>query len=350
MKALSPQQFELELRQYCDRVYERPSPPDNPMLKLMDGTLSRAEAHRFWGGHWDSVLIFNQITLPRLLERCPDVDGRVALWRAIYPEYGRGQLLKAHPALNRTFLVALGIPEAELSWELDRSRPGVKEKIEKLEGLDWLELLAHGFLGPETVGPKVFGMVANALASTFRIRKEDLMFFTVHFKEDQKDSEIIFSLLSRYATTAEQQQKVRRSLEAFFDLERYRHYCCDLGPMPYHFSRSPAGLPRSVDRRRHPRRPLELPARLEDGPSAVVCVTRDVSESGALLRTDQPRRIGSSLAVELTHPATGARTRLQARVVRMVHDEEGATVAVAVEFDAEEFLTRHLRGFFSEKP
>lgn len=235
MDAVPPAEFEMELRRRCDRMYERSSPPGNPMMKLMEGTLTLEEAHRFWGGHWDAVLVFNEITLPRLLERCPDLDGRVKLWNAIYPEYGRGQLSRAHPYLTRVFLQALGIPEARCPWRLDRSKPAVARQIARLEAMEWIEFLVFGFLGPETVGPKVFGLVEAAITRHFGIPKEQLRFFSVHYREDQRDSEIIFPLIARYAATADAQRRALDALDRFYNLERYLHYACALGPMDYSY-------------------------------------------------------------------------------------------------------------------
>jgi pyrroloquinoline quinone (PQQ) biosynthesis protein C len=231
--------FESELRTLCDAAYQRPSPPDNPMLRLLDGRLSRAEAQEFWLGRWDLVLILNQIVLPRLLEHCPDVDARVALWSSIYPEYGNGRLRHAHPILYQRFLRALGVPAAACPLQIDRDKRSVVIRIAIVEAMDWLELLGR-FLARETVGPKVFPLIEEGLARSFGLGGADLDFFTVHSRQDQEDADTVFKLAARYGTSPVACQRIRTAAANYFEAEPA--YCRALGPITYHYAEAAGSM------------------------------------------------------------------------------------------------------------
>ncbi|MCG8424401.1 MAG: iron-containing redox enzyme family protein [Proteobacteria bacterium] len=233
MSALSVDEFEKHLRSLCDRAYERPSSPDNPVMKLMQGELSIEEARQFWGGRWNRVLLLSQYVLPNLIRRCPHHDMRVELWPSVSVEYGGGDLAQSHPVLYRDFLTAIGIPEAECSFTLPADDPAIAREIDRLDGYDWLELLGR-FLGRETVGPKVFPMIEEALAKAFGLDEHALAWFRVHGIQDQEDADDVFKVVRRYAITAEAQAKIEQAVQSWFDDSP--EYCCAVGSMSYFYA------------------------------------------------------------------------------------------------------------------
>lgn len=96
----------------------------------------------------------------------------------------------------------------------------------------------------------------------------------------------------------------------------------------------PSPAPR-VERRASPRSPARVPASL-DGPNArIEGVTRDISESGALISADASEfPVGKEVRLSLQHPEGGGRLEVGGRVVRHV-ETEGTVAAVSVLFDVE---------------
>jgi hypothetical protein len=87
------------------------------------------------------------------------------------------------------------------------------------------------------------------------------------------------------------------------------------------------------ERRGRPRSPARVVASL-DGPNArVEGVTRDLSESGALISADASELPpGKAVRLALQHPETGDRVEVDGRVVRHL-ETEGTVAAVSVLFD-----------------
>lgn len=244
---LRPGEFETELRQRADAMYARPPNPDSPIMQLMNGKLDIATARKFWGDRWDLGQAYNQVLLPRLMEKCPDVDARTQLFDVIAGEWGRSHLFNAYPWMYRQFLLALGVKEEAVPWEYDRNRADVAAHIQEFEALGWVELLVAALLGVKSVGSKVYGVIADALlAAPFGLTEADVVFFRAHNENDGRDCDILFAMVARYARTAELQQAARTRLDGFAQGKRFSAYCCALAPMKYSFEAQPGGIPRRL--------------------------------------------------------------------------------------------------------
>jgi hypothetical protein len=95
-----------------------------------------------------------------------------------------------------------------------------------------------------------------------------------------------------------------------------------------------APTPTSAEERRSaPRSPARVPAIL-DGPNAhIEGVTRDISETGALISADASEfPVGKKVRLALQHPESGRRFEVGGRVTRHV-ETEGTVAAVSVLFD-----------------
>jgi hypothetical protein len=98
-------------------------------------------------------------------------------------------------------------------------------------------------------------------------------------------------------------------------------------------SASPDPLEQVEDRRRSPRSPARLPARLDGSNARVEGVTRDLSETGALISADASELPpGKAVRLGLRHPETGDRLEVGGRVMRHV-ETEGTVAAVSVRFE-----------------
>ena len=236
MSALTPIAFEKELRDLCDKFFERPDLPYYPFAALCDGKLTKVQLKNFYIEQkwWDTSLIFSGTVLPLLLERCPDSAGRAQLWELIGPEFGSGELALSHAMLAKRFLQALGIPEHELPWTLAQSDQR-RRVISEIESKSFIELLACNFLGPETVGPKVFGTFARMLQEQLGMSKDEVAFFDVHGEQDKADSDILLRLVASYAATSEDQEIVRRALAEHYERPRVRALCA-IKPIKFRFN------------------------------------------------------------------------------------------------------------------
>ena len=91
-----------------------------------------------------------------------------------------------------------------------------------------------------------------------------------------------------------------------------------------------------VDRRRSPRARVRLPALLDGANERVEGVTRDLSESGALISADASALPpGKTIRLQLRNPETGDPVEVRGRVARHL-ETPGTVAAVSVEFEVPE--------------
>lgn len=88
-----------------------------------------------------------------------------------------------------------------------------------------------------------------------------------------------------------------------------------------------------AERRRSPRAAVRLPALLDGASQRIQGVTRNLSETGALISADASELPpGNAVRLELRNPGTGDALGVEARVTRHV-EGEGAVAAVGVDFE-----------------
>jgi pyrroloquinoline quinone (PQQ) biosynthesis protein C len=233
--ALSPAEFESQIRHLCDSAYDRAVPEGSTLERIFRGELPRADVREWFMGRWNLVLILNQYILPNLMRRCPDLSARAALWPAIAVEFGGGDQEKAHPTLYRRFVCALGATEEQFPERLSLAS-GLEEQVARVESMTWLQLLGQ-FLGRETVGPKVFDGLARALKDHYGLSERDVEWFVVHGVQDVEDSDVVFNLARQYGESAAAQAEIRAALAAWFDGSPYCYGFCRAG---HRFARSPS--------------------------------------------------------------------------------------------------------------
>ena len=360
-RALRVDEFEMSLRQQCDDAFDRPVSPDNPLRKLVHGQLSKEETCDFWIRYcWTRELIYNQITVPRLLELCPHVDARVQLWQSAYAEYGRGNLANSHPSMLRKFLMVLGASPERCGFNLDRDDAATRKTISDVESKSFVELMAYGFLGPATIAPKTYGIFVMSLATSLGVLEDDLRFFNARRERDQKAVETVLALMTRYARTAEDQMAVKRALAEYYDDPVSRLFCCALGPSEHSFVTEPLSargrslFPASESgsfRQRQIRWDVELPVEFEEetagGAKGQGSIT-NISPTGALIRTNVIHVPGTSLQLRVKNPANNTELQVSARVIRTAFGETGTAVGFGVAFRSEEFLGVRIAEFMAD--
>jgi pyrroloquinoline quinone (PQQ) biosynthesis protein C len=231
--------FELATRRLCDAFFVREGLPDAPFGRLLRGELTLVELKAFFveESRWETSLFFNQFILTTLMEKCPDETCRVRLWKVIFPEYGCGLPERSHTALARAFYSAIGVPEVDLPVALDLGQERYRKSLDELRSQSFVEILAGRFLGPETVGPKVFGAYADALEQKYGMTPTQVEFYRLHGVEDENDSALLFELLADYARTEEEQTAAHRALRRYYDQPRIRAFCA-IRPLRFDFEKN----------------------------------------------------------------------------------------------------------------
>lgn len=234
--AIENKDFELALRKLIDEKYDRAPAADNPILQLIQGELPLAGCRDFYGGMFQSLMVFNRVLLPRLLSTAPSVPLRVELMGVIAQEYGP-QLDDAHPVLFLNFLSSIGVETASYDWSFDLERGPCAQEVKLLRELSFVELLARILVG-ESLGPVVFPAVADALKRNYGLGDNAVAYFGIHAVTDKKDAELLFDLVRREARTEPQQRAVLKVVEDSFEFGRYRIYGCKLpGTTSYRYAR-----------------------------------------------------------------------------------------------------------------
>lgn len=215
--------FELEIRKLADEHFDRTPPEGHIMQRMIDGTLPIEEARELYGSMWPSFLVFNRVLLPRLLEKAPDLASRVALLPVISQEYGNANYEQTHPVLFRRFLVALGVPEEKLSWEIDLVNPNpARDEAEWIRGFSWCEILGRILVG-EAIGPVAFGAVARALQKNYGLSEESVRWFPIHYTVDKRDTEIIFDVVRDTILTDADREAFMKIVKASFGHATHRY-------------------------------------------------------------------------------------------------------------------------------
>lgn len=218
--------FELRLRQRLDEKFEREPAPENPLPRLLDGTMPLAELRTYYRSMWGSLMVFNRVLLARLLERAPTLPVRCEVLEVVLPEFGRN-LRDAHPLYFRNFLEALGVPRRELEWDFDLENGPWAEEVKMLREYTWPQILARIIVG-ESIGPVAFNAVADACRKYHKLPEYAVAYFAIHAVHDKKDTEILFNVAANSILTPEDQKSVMDTIDWSFERGRYKDYGCKL--------------------------------------------------------------------------------------------------------------------------
>jgi pyrroloquinoline quinone (PQQ) biosynthesis protein C len=218
--------FELQLRMLADAKFRRDVTADNPFARLHRGELPLAEVQAVYSGMLESIWVFNRVLLSRVLAMAPSVEARTALLPVVSVEFGP-PIENAHPVILQHFLRKLGLSEEVIAEPASFGSPDAVREAETIRQMTWLELLARLLVG-ETMGPKVFAAIADALRKSYGLAKEDVFYFYLHAQHDRRDVEILFSLIARHAVNKGEREQVLRTMNRSYDEGRYRLYGCAL--------------------------------------------------------------------------------------------------------------------------
>jgi pyrroloquinoline quinone (PQQ) biosynthesis protein C len=146
-----------------------------------------------------------------LYASCPSADLRESIWENLLEEMtGSISHSMSHPQLLIKLAKALGASEDEIK--------SVEPVPETKEYLDWLEKLRHlSFI--EGVGGIMFGgeaqiigaqeVISKALKDNYGLTAEDTLFFDIHVEIDKQHGDVGKTIIERFATSEEDQDKVR---------------------------------------------------------------------------------------------------------------------------------------------
>src|SRR5262249_20195215 len=154
--------------------------------------------------------------LPRLLRTAPSVECRVELMDVVAPEFGVNGPADAHPTFFLEFLQAIGADTSSARLREADEDQGARAEAEFFDGLSWCELLARILVG-ESLGPKVFDIVADGLRASYGLSARSVLYFTHHAKHDKRDAEILFRMLAREARTPEDRRRAVAMVDASYD-------------------------------------------------------------------------------------------------------------------------------------
>jgi len=77
-----------------------------------------------------------------------------------------------------------------------------------------------------------------------------------------------------------------------------------------------------MERRRHPRAVIRMKVRFPDLTTLIENYAKDLSQGGIFIPTNDPKPVGTEIALTLIHPDTGEEIALQSEVVRVVTESE----------------------------
>src|SRR5581483_3194956 len=113
----------------------------NLIARALKGDIQKGEAREYWTRIWETALVENQYLLPRAIEGCPEIEGRVLIWNLIHDEYGRGSVAGSRPYKLKNFLMSLGVPAEKLVLQLSNPTGEALKKKNFFETAPWLEVM-----------------------------------------------------------------------------------------------------------------------------------------------------------------------------------------------------------------
>lgn len=227
--------FELQMRMLADSKFRRAATDDNPFVRLQRDELPIAEVQAVYLGMLESLWVFNRVLLSRVLAMAPSVEARAELLPVVSVEFGP-PIENAHPEIFRRFLRKLGLTAEATAEPTSFDSVDAAREASAMRQMTWLELLARLLVG-ETMGPKVFMPIAHALQKSYGLTREDVFYFYLHAQHDRRDTEILFALIGRYATSERDREQVLRTMNRSYDEGRYRLYGCALkGATEYQYA------------------------------------------------------------------------------------------------------------------
>lgn len=185
------------------------------LRRFAAGGLTRWQIWGYASQHYHLVCFFTAY-LEAIASRTPDAEVRRLLGDILEDEYMRPQSFeRSHPALYRRFLRAVGFGEGE--WDqvplLPATRAFVQLHID-MTWRSWLEALRAVGPGHEWAIPLMFPYLVQGVERSLPLDPTALEYFWLHINLDVEHGKALEESLLRWATTAENQEDIRRRRKA----------------------------------------------------------------------------------------------------------------------------------------
>ncbi len=208
--AKSRDDFEQELRSLLEELRPIALGHYHP---LINGEIQTYEDLSAWAR--DFYVRDVGTVLARTYAKCPHLDARRFIAQNLMEEEGNFKPGRSHTELSRKFAKHFGTTDEEIEANY-RARKDTPEASARRQGRpseDWLEEFAGFGLGAEFFAPALFTKIIPRLRDDFGVPEEALGFFTVHLAEDAHHSSRTMEIVLKYATTEEEQHKVREAIK-----------------------------------------------------------------------------------------------------------------------------------------
>lgn len=177
---------------------------------LMEGRFERPQVREFIR-QAGIIPLFNHLYHGPLYVKCPDPQWREMIAEVVYEE-GTGRLFADGTPHWRLWLRlggAFGLSEEEM-WKADFCPEAIAYRafFHHICSGDFLEGVSAHMLGSEAQVPGAVGSVSQGLKKKFNLSDHDLAFYLVHDHADSEHSDIGRKLLSRFAKTDEDFDRV----------------------------------------------------------------------------------------------------------------------------------------------
>jgi len=213
---VTPSEFVRELR---EEVETHPAVAHPFLRRFATGGLTRWQIWGYASQHYHLMCWFTTY-LEAIAARTPDGEVRRLLRDILEDEYMRPQRFElSHAALYRRFLRAVGFGEGD--WDRVPLLPATRAFVElhlDMTLRSWLEALGAVGAGHEWAIPLMFPHLVHGVDSSFPLDPVAVEYFHLHINLDVEHGKALEESLLRWATTAENQEDIRRgarrSLEA----------------------------------------------------------------------------------------------------------------------------------------
>ncbi len=185
------------------------------------GRLGLEDIRRWAVDVYPVIRDFSQLYL-HVAAKCADERVLTFLATTIFEETGSGVEADSHPTLFREFMSAIGI--AEEGIRAQAATAGGRAFHE----FAWTTVREGSFLagltlvglGIERPLPAFFAMIARAFQRDLGLTEAAVRFFALHTVADVKHSQLAARIVSERATTATDQEAVRRVLNQLWNLQQ----------------------------------------------------------------------------------------------------------------------------------
>ena len=189
---------------------------------LMEGRLERPQV-RVYLQQFSIIPLYNHLYHGPLYMNCPDPEWRAMIAEVVYEE-GTGKLFASgtpHWKLWLRLGNAFGISDEQMwNTEFCPEALAFRSFFTMICRGDFLTGVSAHMLGAEAQVPGASGSVAGGLRKKFGLSDHDLAFYIVHDEADSEHSDIGRRLLTRFARTDEDCERVVEAVKQMVEVSK----------------------------------------------------------------------------------------------------------------------------------